>query len=143
MTIATREALLQPAKRRFREVPLPISGHRVRIRSLTQLEREQYQAAIFNDDQVRSDAERQLVVRCLADEEGNLMLEQGDVKALRELDSADTAVLYDACLSHTGMKARDIEKLVGNSGSGTVVDAESVPPKPADDSVTSTPSSTD
>ena len=124
--LATKSELLAPAKRRYREVTLPVQGGTVRLRSMSQLDRERYQAAIYQGDAVRSDAERRLVAACLVDADGDLMLtSDDDVRALRELDAQDMGVLYEACLSHCGFRQRDIEAMVGNSVSVADVDSDS------------------
>lgn len=116
----SREAFLQPARRRFKDVTLPVSEHRVRIRSLMEGEKEAYEAETLNkkgglrQDRIL-DARRRLVVLCLVDGNGDLLLTSGDSEALKQLDGADMACLQDECSVHCGFKEGDIEGLVKNS----------------------------
>lgn len=140
MTLATKDDLLRPTKRRFKEVTLPVSGLTVRIRSLTQLDRERYEVAIMEGAKIRSDADRILMAHCLVDGDGNRLLDDTDVKALRDLDCKDAATLNRACVEWNGLSSYDVEQLLGNSGRVADVGSESALPSPAADSTTSTDS---
>lgn len=122
MTYATREQFLAKARRRFKDVTLPVSGLTVRIRSLMEGEKEAYEAEMLTTKgEVRFNrlvnVRRRLVVLCLVDENGDPILSKEDVDALKDLDGADLAHLQEECAVHCGFKAGDIEALAKNSGS--------------------------
>lgn len=121
-TLATREQFLLPAKRRFKDLTLPVSGHSMRIRNLMESEKEAYEAELLNPkggvkfDKLKS-GRRRLVQLCLVDQEANLLLEPKDVDKLSQLDGADMAFLQEECMVHCGFKDGDLEGLVKNSES--------------------------
>ncbi|MEO1063749.1 MAG: hypothetical protein AAFZ07_20215 [Actinomycetota bacterium] len=140
MTTLTRESLLAPAKRRYRYVPLPIKGGTARIRSLTQLEREKYEADIVDpkSNRPRSDADRHLLVRCLVDEEGERLFGDDETRLLADNDAGDLALVYAACVEHCGLSLSAIREHLGNSSGDADAGTPSASPRPADDSETST-----
>jgi hypothetical protein len=118
-TLTTRDTFLRPAKRRFAHVDLP-DGQRVRIRSLTEREKSEFEADILTTKGVPSrnriaDANRRLIVLTLVDENGDLLLQPGDVASLEQLDGAVTGYLADEIGRHCGFAGSDIEGLVKNS----------------------------
>lgn len=121
MDFLTRSEFLAPTKRRYLDVHLPVKNGKVRIRSLTESEKEQYEADMLTDkgvvkrSAVRS-ARRRLVALCLVDGSGSLLLSPADVEALSQLDGADLAALQEACMSHVGFKEADIVNLEKNCG---------------------------
>ncbi len=119
---ATKNDLLAlTGKRRFRDVPLPVCGLTVRIRSLTEGELSAYYAhvAAAKSDAGRArrmeNATRRLFAQCLVDGDGNRLLADQDADSLANMDAADSQRLYDACAEHTGISQRDVEELVKNS----------------------------
>ena len=128
--LASEEELFgkKPA-RRYCELTMPISGHRVRIQSLTERELSRYQMATLASSGTglkRSrleDANRRLIVLCLVDSAGNRLLNDSHLERLAEWDAADTAYLYDQCASHCGINRQDIEDLAKNSAAIHVVDS--------------------
>ena len=119
----------QPLQRRFKKLePLPISGFRLRIRSLTERESADYQAKLVakKGDGLRTerlkDANRRLIALCLVDEEGNTYVTPTMQAQLGNWDAADTGFLYDECANHCGLNKSDIEDLVKNSEETTVAD---------------------
>lgn len=113
--LASREDVLQPAKRRFKTIELP-NGVRVRIRNLTERERSEYDASLLNKrGEWKNDNVRRLFAITLVDCDGNLLLRPGDINALGDLDSVVTTVLGEEIKRHCGFGAGDIEELVKNS----------------------------
>jgi hypothetical protein len=115
----TREKFLARTPRRYTTVALPVKGGDVRIRSLTESEKENYEAEMLTETgQVKRSglrsARRRLIALCLVDDAGDLLLGREDLAALAELDGADLAVLQEACMKHVGFKAADIEALEKN-----------------------------
>lgn len=121
MALTSRADLLAPAKRRFKNLTLPVSGHTVRIRSLLEGEKESYEAELFTakGDQLRKDkltnARRRLVLICLVNDNGERLLSDADIDQLKALDGADMAYLQGECQAHCGFSKGDIEGLVKNS----------------------------
>lgn len=117
--LATREALISRAKRRYTHVDLP-DGTRARLRNLTEREKSQFEADLLTDrGSLRKnrleDAKRRLIVQTVVDAAGDLVLQPGDVKLLEEQDGALTSALYDAARKHCGFDVDDLEGLVKNS----------------------------
>lgn len=117
---ASRETFLAPAKRRFRDVYLPVSGQWVRIRSLFEGEKEAYEAGnrdksgeITNESAKAS--RRKLIALCVCDSEGNRILSDADIDAMKEMDGTDIAYLQDECLAFCGFKKVSVEELTKNS----------------------------
>ena len=112
----TREQLLAKAKRRYQEFEVPDFG-KVRIRSLTERERSNFEADIQGSkgEYRRSkmiQARRRLIALTVVDGEGNLLLNQAnDVKALEEQDGSVTDAIFEQSMVHCGIKENDIEVL--------------------------------
>ena len=124
MTLATKDQLLDKlgnAKRRYREVTLPVSGLAVRIRSLTEGELSAYQRRMFAkggrgfDPIALQSANRRLFVQCLVDDEGNRQFADHEADKLADMDAADASVLYEACTEHCGIDRADVGDLAKNS----------------------------
>lgn len=114
----TREQMLSAPKRRFTEVDIADWG-KFRIRSLTELERSKFEASI-RDKQGRVsnnkllDLKCRLIVLCVVDANGDTILTNADIDALREQDSYRTNALVDAIQKHCGFSDSDIEDLEKN-----------------------------
>jgi hypothetical protein len=117
---ASRELFLAPAKRRFKDVCLPRTGLKFKIRSLTEGEKEAYEASLLTakGDVTKTSltgARRRLVVLCLCGGDGMPILSEADVESMKQLDGADLAYLQDEIQRHIGFKDGDIEGMVKNS----------------------------
>ena len=121
--LATAEQVMAAArkKRRFKNHTLPISGLKMRMRSLTEGEISRYQSVTVANSGVglkRSkleDASLRLIVLCLVDGDGNQLLKDNAVTDLTGWDHADSGSLYEECAKHCGINRSDIEDLVKNS----------------------------
>lgn len=116
---ATRDALLATRKRRYATVPLPVCGLIVRIQSLTELERSEYEAAYLDNEgrRIRGriiDAKARLIMACAVDDDGHALFLPGDERDILAMDSADTGALWDACWNHVGFAKADAEALAKN-----------------------------
>lgn len=123
---ATKDELFSGAPaRRFHSVTLPVSKHKVRIRSITEREYSAYQAALVaaNGRKLRTDrmedANRRFIALCLVDGNGNQLLGKNEHNKLSDWDAADSGYLYDECAKHCGINTDDIEGLVKNSDETT------------------------
>lgn len=101
--------------------PLPVSGLRLRIQSLTEREMAQHDADAISYGKrtvKRSaivNANGRLFVRCLVDGEGNRLFANGDMDIFADWDAADTSYVYDEIASHCGIRQAADEDLVKNS----------------------------
>ena len=121
MTLMTRDQLLQPAKRRFREVE--VNGGTVRIRSITEKERSEWElGGLDRKGKVARNGllsiKCRLIVLCVVDEDGNPVFRESDVPKLMEQDSVVTDTIATACQEHCGITDSDIEGLEKNSLEG-------------------------
>lgn len=119
--LASRDQLLSPTpKRRYREETLPVSGLKIRIQSLTERERSEFERSNLGKNGQANVAKletirRRLAILCLVDQAGNRLLNADDVGNLANWDSADMEALSDACAAHLGMKPEDLESIAKNS----------------------------
>ena len=94
----TREALTATAAaRRYTEVPLP--GGKVRLQSLTELERQQ---ADLNGPPEQMTA--RYIVKCVVDKQGRRMFADEQIDEVLQLDAQITIQLDQAILQHVGMR---------------------------------------
>lgn len=117
--LATRDSVLAASRRRFTEVVVP-GGSRVRIRSITEGERSDWESAMLDPrGRPKRAAMRRwkvgLIVLCVVDADGNPLFSAGDIDGLMQVDSAITNRLFDACQEHCGVSDDDVEALEKNS----------------------------
>lgn len=118
--LASRSDFLgSTCERRYREVTLPISGKRVRIQSLSELERARYEAALIDGNGRRiaarvRDQRARLICLCLVDERGDRLLHDTDVDAVLARDSHDDGYLYDQIFDLVGLANPGVEDAVKN-----------------------------
>lgn len=118
---SANELFDRPARRRYDELTLPVSRHRVRIQSITEKEYSEYTSATVaaKGNGLRldrlEDANRRFIALCLVDAQGNRILPTKEAHKLSEWDAGDSAYLYTRCSEHCGINKGDIEELVGNS----------------------------
>ena len=105
MKLATAEAFLRKAPRRYTVVDIPELG-RVRLQSITEKERAEYDRHLL-DDKGRPDLKRanyhraRLIVLCVVDEEGRRILGDEEAKKLPDLmDAAVADRVFEACQKH-------------------------------------------
>jgi hypothetical protein len=55
-----------------------------------------------------------LLVRCVADEEGRTLFEEGDREAVMQKSSATLETLFEAACRENGFRDKDVEELEGN-----------------------------
>lgn len=114
--------------RRFKTLdPLPVSGFVIRIRSLTEREKSEWESEAIakKGDGIRmqkmKDAGRRLIQRCAVDDAGNPFITDAQREEMADWDSADTAFLYDECAKHCGVKQGELEDIAKNSETARVV----------------------
>jgi hypothetical protein len=117
---ASRELFLKPAQRRFKDVVLPVTKLKVRIRSLFEGEKEAFEATLrdkngdVTNEKLKTGG-RRLIALCLVDASGERLLSDADAESMGEKDGADMAYLQEECQVFCGFKTGNIEGLVGNS----------------------------
>lgn len=121
----TAAELTAPIKRRFHEFDVSLNGvtKRVRIRSLTERERSEYELS-GTDASGKWKRDRavamkvSLIALCVVDGEGNQVLSTSDATKLLEQDGSVTGLIYDECVRHTGVDALSVDATAKNSGGG-------------------------
>ena len=129
MTIASREALLKLCERRYSTVEIPERDISIRIQSLSEAEKSQYETCLIAKNgrgimrERLQDATRRLIALCVVDEEGKRIFLDSDLSAIANLDSYISSRIYDACQEHCGFNKGDIDETVKNSEEISVDDS--------------------
>ena len=129
MTIASREALLKLCKRRYSTVEIPERDISIRIQSLSEAEKSQYETCLIAKNgrgimrERLQDDTRRLIALCVVDEEGKRIFSDSDLSAIANLDSYISSRIYDACQEHCGFNKGDIDETVKNSEEISVDDS--------------------
>lgn len=115
---ATRDQLLAPGKRRFKDVELPISGLRVKIRSLMEVELEKFLSEAMSRGQLNKEktvsSYRRMIVLCVVDHDGSPLFSSADLDALNQWDGADINHLGKECEAHCGLVQGEAERTEKN-----------------------------
>ncbi len=129
MTIASREALLKLCERRYSTVEIPERDISIRIQSLSEAEKSQYETCLIAKNgrgimrERLQDATRRLIALCVVDEDGKRIFSDSDLSAIANLDSYISSRIYDACQEHCGFNKGDIDETVKNSEEISVDDS--------------------
>lgn len=115
---ASRDTLLGAHKRRYRDFSMP-DGQKVRIQSITERERSDWESHVkVKRGQVTRESlllmRARLIVRCLVDGGGNLLMRADDAHEILGWDSAVSNALFEACQEHCGISEADVEGLEKN-----------------------------
>lgn len=113
MSILSREGILAKRERRYRDIVLP-SGGQVRIQSLTELERSEYNMMLLDkkgnlDRKMLNKANRLLVVKTLVDENNSRIFMDHEEELLADMDSMDMEAIADASREHIGFGKEEVE----------------------------------
>ena len=121
--------MLKLCDRRYIDLELPEVGLVVRIQSLSEKEKSEYETRLIAKsgrgvvrDRLQ-DATRRLIALCLVDDKNDRVFSNADIDKIGELDSFVSSRIYEACQEHCGFNKNDIETTVGNSERITVVDS--------------------
>lgn len=119
---ASRESILAKKPRAFRDVETPGRG-KLRIRSLTERDLQDVQAANTNKNgtlnlEKSKDSRLRAIVASLVDGEGNLLLTNHDIAALREWDVADVTAVWEGIAALSGTDKDSLEQAEKNSETG-------------------------
>ena len=113
---ADKASILGANKRRFRDVDVPLIG-KVRIRSLTERERSEYEAGFLDGSgNVSSlvDSKVRLIVLCVCNAEGHRLFTDEEATVLSDVDAVVTNTLADECRRLSGFSDEDVGKLEKN-----------------------------
>ena len=114
---ADKASILAMNKRRFADVEIPGLGT-LRIRSLTERERSEYEAGFLDSDGRATnlvDGKVRLIMLCVCNASGQRLFSDADKPALEAMDSIITNRLVDECRTHCGFTDEDMDVLVKNS----------------------------
>ena len=109
-----RDVLLRPVKRTFHEVET--SRGVVRLRSVTERERAKFEAdTLDKSGKVTKrglvSMKPRLIILCAVDDQGDPILNQGDIDSLLDMDSQTINQLADVCQQLVGITESDVEDM--------------------------------
>lgn len=113
--LVTREQLLGATARRYIQFPVPGLSGEVRIQSLTEKEKAEWEASTLDKNGVVSKdklkaSRRKLVAMVVVDAEGKLVLTDDDVKALEAIDGNITNAIQFQAQAHCGIGSATLEE---------------------------------
>jgi len=115
----SREQILDADDYRTEVVDVPEWGGKVKVKALTGIERERYEASIGyvkGDRWVsKGNVQARLVAMCVIDEDGKRMFTEDDIQKLSRKSSAALKRVVDVCRKLSGLTDEDMEWLEGNS----------------------------
>jgi hypothetical protein len=123
MVLLSKDAILAADDRQIRDVDVPEWGGTVRVRALSGLDRDAYEAAFVDARKqggpsatVRLHNFRaKLVVRSLVDSDGERLFSDTDAKALGEKSADVIDRLFDVAREMSGMDDNAVKDAEGNS----------------------------
>ena len=113
--LLTREQILAADDLGFEVVPVPEWGGSVRIRALSGVERDRFEAEISgNGKKLRLDNVRaKLVATCAVDADGQPLFAKADLGALGRKSAAGLNRVFEACQQLSGLTDKDVDELLG------------------------------
>lgn len=121
-TLLTREQILSAADTPTEVVDVPEWGGSVMVRTLTGNERDQLEQS-FEDLNVDGAKKKDMTgirakyaALAIVDADGNNVFSFADVEALGKKSAKALDRVFEVCLRLSGVSAKDVEKLAGNSG---------------------------
>ena len=120
MSSLSRDAFLRPAAVEIVEVPAPEMGGSVYVRGITARDRSrfetQFQLSSGKSSKKRMQEIRErLVVACLCDADGELLLTEADIEAVGKQPAPVIERIVEAAQAVCGMSNRDVEDIAKNS----------------------------
>jgi hypothetical protein len=96
-------------------VVVPEWNTTVHIRVMRGDERDLWESQVFKDGRANPDKLRaKLLVRCIADEQGNRVFSDSDLEALASKSGIVLSRLFDVAMKHNGLGKEDVTELVKN-----------------------------
>ncbi len=113
--LLTREAILSADDLGFELVDVPEWGGKVRIRALSGVERDRFEAEISgNGKRLKLDNVRaKLVATCAVDAEGGPLFSKADVTALGRKSAAGLNRVFESAQKLSGLTDGDVDELLG------------------------------
>ena len=113
-----RDDLLTPVKRTFHDVET--SRGMVRLRSVTERERARFEAdTLDKSGKVTKrglvSMKPRLIILCAVDDQGDPILNNGDIDSLLDMDSQTINQLADVCQQLVGITENDVEEMQKNN----------------------------
>jgi hypothetical protein len=117
--ILSRAAILAASDIKTETVNVPEWGGAVLVRGMSGTERDAYEQSILvvNSKGRKVDlvgARAKLVVRCIVDEAGHRLFEDGDAPALAAKSAAAIERVFDVASRLSGLSSTDVEDLAKN-----------------------------
>lgn len=121
-TLLTRDQILGAEDRKYEDIHVPEWGGTVRVRALSGVERDAYEAGIV---QLRGDGTRRFTLQnararlaalSICDVEGNRVFTEQDVQALGEKSAAALERVFDAARRLSGLSDEDVQELTEGFG---------------------------
>lgn len=99
-------------------VEVPEWGGAVRVRGLTGLERDEFEAAIMGQKGKinLANTRARLVLYSVTDEDGNRLFDEMDIRALGAKSAAALDRVVTVAMRLSGISDGDLEEITGNSG---------------------------
>jgi hypothetical protein len=110
MGLISRDQILKADDLKTKTVPVPEWGGEIILRSLTGMERDEFETSLFVDGKfANKNLRARLLVRCIVDEKGQRIFSNEDSGDLGQRNGAVLDRLYDIAneLSGIGKKALD------------------------------------
>lgn len=117
------ETLFPPTpatKRRYKTIELPINGFKLRIQSLTECEKSNYEASVWKPGKTGQEMDPgkiktsglRLALLCVVDLAGHRILNESHLLKMQDWDALDTEHLHKECNRHVGIGStvEDLEK---------------------------------
>lgn len=123
LKLLTKEDIMQTPDRTYEYVTIPEWKGRVRVRSLSAQERDNWEASFISTNKkgVQTVTTRgiraSLVQLSVVDEKGALVFSAEEIGSLNGKNAAAVDRIYDAAARLSGITDDDIEEIVSNSGS--------------------------
>lgn len=117
--ILSKEQILSANDIQFEDVDVPEWGGTVRIRVMTGLERDAWEASVFSDDDGKSTMNKanfraSLIARCLSDESGEMLFSESDILTLGKKSSKALDRVFKVASRINGISKQGQEDLEKN-----------------------------
>ena len=109
----TKDQILQANDTRTIDVEVPEWNGTVRVKVMSSLERQQFQAVVNKKKDETLFMER-LIIQCVVDAEGNRIFDEIDLKQLGAKSSLAMARVFEAAAELNGMTKASVEEIEKN-----------------------------
>ena len=109
----TRDQILAAEDMKTEDVPVPEWGGSVRVRTMTGLERQQFQKDAQKDGEPKDDFMERLLVACVVDADGKPLFTKKDIEALSGKSAAALERVFKKAATLNGLTSEAQEALKG------------------------------